>query len=1326
MSDDLNKRIDNKLEDNCCDCDESKNPSSGVCPAPLEHMTNWRTEHTRIRLPEDNFAFQVETQKINPNDCTCDPIVESCCYNLNDIPDVVYADFFVDTTLGNAYPCLRPQEGRLGALHSYEMKYLNMSAGINYPCRDVRVFGRSGIVPFDIFYPTLNPNVIWFNQDAPLTAINKQPLKKILEKVGGFLAEDKRYVDKFTVELRRNRTFDSHALPQTISAVRHIYDVKENLNAEAYHYREYYYRENCAPTGVVWSRQPPLNLVKDIPPCEYTQLKTIDCVPKMVWEGECKTPGGRTIKVLYFCDGVDSATGANTFKTMIFHLDTIKNEWGTFKERDFWNIFEKFEPSYDSIDWWSWHEDRDWARFLLYDIWYDEYYLDPNQDYRVLQNYNYLSTIGYREWIVKDDETWTYYKNLSILCKNLYSEYCSKRGYYVPPQESVQLDAPFQATTVRQAAPFYMLDHHYPYNEGLDSLYDIRNAPCSKNILGTCEYETVLDNDWDDEYQALYPTWPAQNADADGFFYWHYEAKIKPRKGPYKYTRKDKYSSSLISNPSTLSDWKYEWPQSWTLATKRENLYDLFYSASRKTKYPLNKLLPNKAPLLLKLFGRWNCPYTTPTRYRDLSLVGKLAFPLYFFGDTGKYSQDANVEAVVYKPYYSPAFYKVQVRYSLKDKPVEEHPSTARLYCPKLPESFLETRDVPDEDRPAGFRREFVKQIADFPNGIYPKHLFVTVEKTLIKASGRNNRRLSYDADMSSGSPKWNTAHVFPSSPIVTEYLDNVGPSGGVPWFEPKKISSYYTDLFYRVGFVGALGTPEDLTLVYGEWRDPETFKKEYSRQYYTLEANRQYKDTTTFYDDLIVQMKVTSTDPNTPAGTITLSSFQESFTGNPIHRFTNQDLECPYIEFPLVTYKLCLDFGGIYGTDGCVYFPYISPIGEESKIDNDAESPTDVKHISYYGQFLLRKDIKAIITSHSPDWSNSGELSYSKRGYGDPHLGSYVTGNVINAIGVLGGKVFFRDGGNPNGFPKGYPGNREELYIYSEYKPNITDAFDCDRNELQGLFIEGDFPFVSIPFPFLSPGPEIQGTPGSVLYNNEEQGTNPQLHYNRRGVKNPIRFLGSYGNGSTCDSRQLDASYLALWDGRTDSVNSNEATMINFSTNINQESYDTFLEEKYDQFITNTVESSWEILPLYNSITGAISYVRRKVPNYFYCTDTYKTLGFMQQGVQANIDRYKDNFFVFEGTCSIDRDGPTMPFVNLKTHLEYYPSTEVVTLQFDDLSNAVVLGGDGTPNYYSVNRTNLDRTTVESFDQVRTLTEFVIPRYQYPHGFYFKCIVTA
>lgn len=83
-----------------------------------------------------------------------------------------------------------------------------------------------------------------------------------------------------------------------------------------------------------------------------------------------------------------------------------------------------------------------------------------------------------------------------------------------------------------------------------------------------------------------------------------------------------------------------------------------------------------------------------------------------------------------------------------------------------------------------------------------------------------------------------------------------------------------------------------------------------------------QYVNTTTFYDDLIVQMKVTSTDPNTPVGTITLSSFQESFTGNPVHRFTNQDLECPYIEFPLMTYKTCLDFGGVYGTDGCVYFP--------------------------------------------------------------------------------------------------------------------------------------------------------------------------------------------------------------------------------------------------------------------------------------------------------------------------------------------------------------------------------------------------------------------
>lgn len=150
-------------------------------------------------------------------------------------------------------------------------------------------------------------------------------------------------------------------------------------------------------------------------------------------------------------------------------------------------------------------------------------------------------------------------------------------------------------------------------------------------------------------------------------------------------------------------------------------------------------------------------------------------------------TQSAHAECVVYKPYYSPPFIKFKFATPLKTNPLKS--ILLQLDCIALSSQkvFLETRLVEDISKPTGYRTEFVKQIADFPNGIYPKHLFVTVEKTLIKASGRNNRRVSYDADMSSGSPKWNTAHIFPSSPIVTEYLDNVGPSGGVPWFEPKK-----------------------------------------------------------------------------------------------------------------------------------------------------------------------------------------------------------------------------------------------------------------------------------------------------------------------------------------------------------------------------------------------------------------------------------------------------------------------------------------------------------------------------------------------------------
>jgi len=1329
MPDDLNRRIDNKLEDNCCDCDESKNPSSGVCPAPLEHMTNWRTEHTRIRLPEDNFAFQIQTQKINPNDCNCDPIVQSCCYNLNDIPDVVYADFFVDRTLGNAYPCLRPQEGRLGALHSYEMQYQSASGG-QQGCVKSRVFSRNGIIPYDIFCPVLNPNLIFFKNDGPSFAKFSFPLKKLLEAVGGSLAEDKRYVDKFTVELRRDRTFDSHALPQTISAVRHIYDIKEGLNGEGYHYLGYYYRENCAPTGVVWSRQPPLDLVTDIPPCEYTQLKAIDCVPKMVWTGKAKTPGGREIQILYFCDGVDSSTGANTFKTMIFHLDEIKNEWGTFKERDFWNIFEKFEPQYDLGDWWSWHEDRDWARFLMYDIWPDEYFLDPKQDYRVMQNYNYLSTIGYREWIVKDDETWTYYKNLSILCKNLYSEYCSKRGYYVPPQESVQLDAPHQATTIRQMAPFFKLDCEYPYNDNLGIRFDQYNPPCYTPILGTAEYPTILDGyEWDDDYvedqpQSYDPSlvWADYDpVNEPGFKYWHYDARVKPAKGPYMKTYKTNGMRTTKLQPSSAADYTSTHDVSWITATKRETFQALYYATNKKTKYFLNKRQPEKAPILLKLFGRWNCPWTTPSRYRSLSTCGKISFPMYCSNNGVRDTQTANATCVVYKPYYSPPFYKVQVRYSLKDKPVEEHPSTARLYCPKLPESFLETRLVEDISKPTGYRTEFVKQIADFPNGIYPKHLFVTVEKTLIKASGRNNMRWAYDADMSSGSPKWNVAHVFPSSPIYKEYLDNVGPSGGVPWFEPKTISSKYTDLFYRVGFVGAVGTPENLTLVYGEWRDPETFKKEYDRQYYTLEANMQYLDTTTFYDDLVVQMQVTSTDPNTPAGTITVSSLQESFTGSSYHRFTNQDLECPYLELPLVTYKTCLDFGGLYGSDGCVYFPYISPIGEESKIDNDYLSP--FRLITPPGC-----NTKLIITNHSNEWASVGGLAYSKLGYNNPHLGVYTQGTIIGTSGVIGGALRFKNGAYNIDFGgSGSPGNREELYIYGPFRPNVTNAYDCDESDLQASFIEGVtvWPYAKKPFGFLSPGQWVDGSASPYDYNWMDFRLY-ELLSKSKNTQYPYRILNlNWVAGGTCDTA---LGSLGCFDGMTDL--NDKSKMPRFVT-ANAESYGSSVwskEVQYDTFITQSVEVPEQTAPIY--INGPNGLEQRQIllkgPNVTMATDAYKSSGWYDRELAQNIELFKQQLNS-DSFCNVDTEG-TMPTINHRVLYDMYSVLDTVQIRYDDID--LVYNQDGsftiTLTPYYVDRIVIDRTQVTTIDQVRPLSEIVSPRYVYPHGFYFKCIVTA
>ena len=1289
MPDDLNKRIDNKLEDNCCDCDESKNPSSGVCPAPLEHMTNWRTEHTRIRLPEDNFAFQVETQKINPNDCNCDPIVESCCNNLNDIPDVVYADFFVDTTLGNAYPCLRPQEGRLGAFNSYSARYVHGKFEGSVGCHEIKTFVNYGTNPINIFNPALSTQY-GFNSHGQ--ASFDFSLKKILERVGGSLAEDKRYVDKFTVELRRDRTFDSHALPQTISAVRHIYDVKETLNGEGYHYREYYYRENCAPTGVVWSRQPPLNLVKDIPPCEYTQLKTIDCVPKMVWSGKAKTPGGREIQVLYFCDGVDSATGANTFKTMIFHLDTIKNEWGTFKERDFWNIFEKFEPLYDFGDWWSWQEDRDWGRFLMYDIELDEHYLDPNQDYRLLQNYNYLSTIGYREWIEKDDPTWTYYKNLSVSCKNYYQEYCSKRGYYVPPQESVQLDAPFQATVLKQFPPFKHLDTGYPYDEGLN--LGCYNDPLVDPIILEGHYKRMqggysyLPNypyldEYDDDYYAAYPLTdptlaPSPSPNYPGYNGWlgpGFTTKRKITKGPKIYTMESSYPRSLDPYPTSINSYKFNWNISCLFEDIIDNVYDCYYPVNKTTKYPLGVLKPEKANILVKLFGRWNCPWTNPTRFRGFQSAGKISFPFKVRLNNKNISLTTKAECLVYKPYFSPPFYKVEVRYSLKDKPVEEHPSAARLYCPKLPESFLETKVVPSS-KPWGYSTEFVKQIADFPNGIYPKHLFVTVEKTLLKASGRNNLRVG----------KYSSR----------EYLNNVGPPGGTPWFEPKEISSHYSDLFYRISFVGALGTPENLSLIYGTWRDPETFKIERDRGYYNLAANLQYLNTFTFYDDVVAELKVTSTDPEVPAGSITLSSPQEGFSGNAYHRFTNQDLECPYIEFPLMTYKTCWDFDGLYGPDGCVHFPYISPIGEESSSDDS---------YLYIDTLRLSKDSDAtlFVGTHSDDWSASVPYVYRPQGFNNPNLGSYVKGEFLTAFGVLGGATRFGT---------------------ASYGSSRLNAYDCDELDLTVLWLESEAKGAcNKPFPNLSPtNPYVNGSESPKAY---LQYFDIRTHYfyTSRDTKNKIRQqVLSFAPSRTCDKLALQSTHLNLYNGITDVNDVN--TMLAFNLPVTTVALTPWWG---DAWVVNTVESPYYPAYVYNA-DYSFSIVILKPANQVLATDAYLTAGFYEKNITNNIAAYKNLILGEYESCSLDQEG-VQPTVNHKVIYETVGTLYDVPLEYDDYSG-LVQNPDGsltfTPHPYYVNRSIINYGEVTYVNKIQPLSEIIIPNYVYPHGFYFKCIVTA
>lgn len=1314
--DDSNKRIDN-VDKSCCGCEETVNPIiSGDCPGSLEHMTNWRTEHTRIRLPEDNFAFPVESQKINPNDCNCDPVVASCCTNLDDLPDKIYANFYVDTAIGNEYPLLKPQEGRLGQFHFYSPTTTNTGGFQNY-----RYFHEQGRIAPSCFVFSLNQDRINLGEERQ--GINRGvrfDLKQILETVGGSLDEDLRYVDKFTVELLRDRTFDSSVLPQNISDVRYIHDLKETLGEEAANYRDYYLAE-CPPTGTVISKKPYLDIITDIDPCAYAQLRAVDCIPKMVWTAKVKTPGGRNIQVVHFCDGKDSVTGANTFKTMIFHLDSLKNEWGSFKERDFWNLFEKWEPQYDDTDWWLWHKERDWSRFLNWSQFGDQWYLDPNQDYRLLQNINYIFTVGYAEWITVD--TANYYFSMHILCKRLYEEYCSPRGFFLlppgRPDSSFQLDGPFQATTVRQASPFFEVDKSGDYLPR-DSSGKIIERPSFDGLgreryLGTCNYHTLLNPSkansgirlppppwvWDDDWQAAnYPQgYPYPYLTPEGFTQWSFESLVKYTKGIKLGTVKSSNYRTFNQFPTSEDDYKCEWDVSWTKAERIDTVYNLFAATHKRANYPFGVLYPDKAPLLLKLFGNGNCPYIQPSKYRDLSQAGKVDFTIHSAVNGVMSSHKAHAECVVYRPYYSPPFWNCDIRYTLNDLPVEEQPARAKIHCPKFPEEFLDENHHP---------------IAEFPNGKYPMHLFATVSKDFIKASGRNNQRHRYFAE--TWDPVNEKGPIKAIDPFDTiELIDNVKESGGVDYFTPKSIRGKYTDLFYRLDFLGATGPPENLSLHYGKWYNDEQSRFESAWTYYNTPSHLLWLNTPQLFSDIEVTIRVTSTYDNIPANSIVVYSPSETKTGYPGgHKFTGQDIECPYISFPLIVNKQCDTYIG----PDCDYFPYLSPIGEMSEEDTGYNAP-GVITLAPKGGFQL------VIKSHSDSWSliRVGEfesgLDYIKCGFNNPYYGTYIKASLTKDIGVIGGSLRFR-------------GTAFEV-------PNVVqsrlDAFDCDESDLQALWLEGlaTFPYSQSPFPNLDPPENYCDGSTKPFYINGPNILYPTVDsYAAAGdTLFPFRKQLTYWPTANLPCTVQAIKNLAFGEGF--GLREDTSTMRSFSVTHGHWSLKC-TSPVYSDFIYNDVESAPGLYSIWNQARTQVRTITLKAPNITQATESYNSATYWETLIADNLAYLKASFEEPFIRCDVDTEGTMPPLYHYVNYTYQFPS-ELKQIQNYDTMEGYVTGGDGQPHPYTREYTVLnyyDPVTLMpaqnwvNVNETRTLSEITVPKYIYPHEYYFKCTISS
>ena len=1288
-------------DNGCCGCDDSGNTSGDSgCPKSPERMTNWRTEHTRLKLPEDNFAFPVGGERTDPYDCNCDPPTESCCLNMDDIPDTVYAYFFLDP---QAPPLCRPQAGRVGDFHFYTPWSAWVPAGSNPPGL-IHFMKDTGITPFDCFYPNIYDTVT-VSTGSNFSGQISWDLKRILESIGGSLEEDQRYQDKFVIELKRDRTFDSSSLPQNVSAVRVIPDIGMTLGPEAFHYRDYY-STNQPPSGVVLGRVPNTDYMspEDASHVQgYSHLQTRDCVPKMVWTGKGKTPGGREIQVLYFCDGVDSQ-GRNQFRTMIYHLDELPNLWGTFKERDFWNVFEKFRPI---VGWWSYTQDRDWNRFLNYSTDYQQYYLDPSLDYRVLQNPFYMLTTGY-DWV--DQYTWNVITAQSNTCYNLYNEYCSRRGYYYTPNMSIQLDGPFQATTIRQLPMFFQLNAtglYWPLDaEGNEQHVDDDRSGSPRYVpkhwISRVEYpcnngarssSLPQPNAWNDYYDDVCLKYNIQPE--DGYIYsnsnaanqwWPYYAwcEWKFSKGPFlatQYQGAYQYKSvaSLLDIESGVFD---KFPYSWTISHFRELGFNAYVACNRRTSFPYGVLYPDKVPLLHKLFGNKHCPYTTPSAFTDFQSVGHRTFPLYFSVNGSPSTQNAWVEALVYKPYYPPPLYKMDIRLHKDDLPVEQDAHRAKLYCPALPGNGIE--NVPDRF-PPDFK---------FPDGIYPKHLFVSIDQDFQQATSRNCMKISYMADESSGSPQWHYPAIgaVGAPAIQVDTVENCKLPSGVHFHNPKPIRQEYTNLFYRLDFVG-LGEsddPNNITLNYGSRWTPDGVIN--SRYYYNIPSNILWlSDPLNNFGDLSVTLQIKSSDSKY-INSITVGSNQENlgmslvFPANPNHFFTNQNTKCPYVEVPMIRF---------YASQSSNYssFPNYTPLLEFSALDKNMYSPS--VHIT-----STTWDFRPIVTHHSADWSNVGGWGYANVGFNDPYCGTYADAIVQEsaANGVAGGPCKIRGNYSPNLItPPGLPGLRfpNPNDLASGFPS--ADLYFCSDEDLQAFFLEGKayWPLSLSPFPKLAtPSGWNDGSGQSEIKLNYLESYAVKGNYPFRLLQNSF---GSFGCG-------VPSGLVSMGDGThpTDFRIGSTLAVDEIHTVGNFPRYSNFIEDSYE----TPYQKIWE----------GNEQVCVKAPNFSYYFHAYNSQAALEERMTDQLDVFVRYYTYNPPHCPYDTEG-SMPGLNYwKTYTYSTGEWEFAT------GTALNCDQEEYTFQYKVLKPNIE-VSVDTGGKIPGIT---IPRYVYPYAYFFKAIISA